>query len=630
MWYAGYGYNGYWRIGYASSTDGVNWIDNSNNPIIDESLINENVTEPTLSFDSGAYKMWYVSVNKQNNQSKIKYRTSIDGINWSIPITVLIRAQAWENNYLAHPEIITVNNEYKLFYTGDSGGAWRIGYATSTNGINWNKYQNNPIFIPSLSEVPTVGGSSILYGSGKYIMYYHSNHPPTKFNYATSTDGNNWTRSIDNPIMTTSSTGFDRNMIASPMIIKDGNLYKMWYAGSEGGRWRIGYATASADLTTLDVPLLKQTDINWKDQEYDSASFWGGLRTTIGDWGCAITSAAMVLKFHGINKLPDETVLDPGTLNAWLKNQKDGYVGDGLTNWLAISRLSKLAKEVNNITQFDALEFSRINEADKAQLTKDLEKSQPGILEEPGHFIVAKGANGDTFDINDPYYNRNTLNDSYSNTFLSLNRFIPSNTNLSYIMIVTTPDIQITLKNSLGNEIGDQFIQEPLINDATGQTGGSARRIFYVQKPPSGNYQLIISAPTTQEYKINIYFYDQNGNVNVSEQTGITGLNLDQEILNFDQTNSNNSRAQKVATFQSTIDDIRELQILKLIKDKTLVETIINYIRLTEKITAINKRAALAQLNHLEKIIKMSKEKLMEEEAFQIILYDITYLKNHL
>src|SRR6185437_6762886 len=157
--------------------------------------------------------------------------------------------------------------------------------------------------------------------------------------------------------------------------------------------------------------------------------------------------------------------LNPGSLNTWLNNQPDGYVGTGWVNWLALSRLSKLTATINNITSFDALEYHRTPGTNITQLTSDLNNNIPDILEEPGHFIVGKGINGNTFDINDPYYNLDNLdNTKYHNSFLSLGRYVPALTDLSYIMLTSDPDVTLTVKDSHGNIVGSSFIQSSIID----------------------------------------------------------------------------------------------------------------------------------------------------------------------
>lgn len=286
--------------------------------------------------------------------------------------------------------------------------------------------------------------------------------------------------------------------------------------------------------SVLNVPSLKQTSDPWQSQVYDAADSWSPGAPNIKNWGCALTSAAMVLQFHGINKLPDATGLDPGTLNSWLKNQPDGYIGDGLINWLAISRLSALAKNVNNISAFDALEYRRIAGEDKTQLTQDIGSSRPDILEEPGHFIVAKGANNSTFDINDPYYDRSTLNNGYSNTFLSLGRYIPSQTNLAYIMLVGSLDTDFYIASPSGKKAGsntavsfneivgaDYYTQNGIINK-TGGAVSAGRKILIMPVPADGAYNVYIATTDAdlKQVSLKLYEYGASGSATVHALSG--------------------------------------------------------------------------------------------------------------
>lgn len=341
-----------------------------------------------------------------------------------------------------------------------------------------------------------------------------------------------------------------------------------------GGRFRTGrialQASAGGDpnsetyfdnivVTSIDsdlnVPNLKQTSDPWQSQEYDSASLWSPENTTINRWGCALTSAAMILQYHGITKLIDGTGLDPGSLNTWLISQTDGYVGTGWINWLAISRLSKLAKTINNITAFDALEYTRVNSADKTQLTTDLKSSRPDILEEPGHFVVAKGISGNTFNINDPFYDRSDLNDGYSNTFLSLGRYVPSLTNLSYLMFTLDPSVEMIITNPTGQKTGNNgttnyneisgasyYTQNSLVNHVTNQTN-SPIKIFMIPKPSDGTYTISVAttSSTPKGFSLKIYEYITDGTPTVNTFSGYSRSDEQAKFsLNYKQSPNGN------------------------------------------------------------------------------------------
>lgn len=378
---------------------------------------------------------------------------------------------------------------------------------------------------------------------------------------------------------------------------------------------------------SLNVPLLKQSSDPWQAQIYDTANKWAPTNPTINSWGCALTSGTMVLNYHGINKLPNGTTLNPGTLNSWLKSQKDGYIGTGWVNWLALSRLSKLAKSINNITAFDALQYNRTSSEDKNKLTTDINNLLPDILEVTDHFIVAKGINGNTFNINDPYYNRNTLND-YSNTFLTLGTYTPSFTNLSYIMISADSEINISLKDFNNNIVGENFIQQPLVSDDNSAQSNSSIKIFYLPKPQTQDYHLTISSSIDKVYDLHVYLYDQDGNVNVLDQNGLIGPDrTDNFTISFDKQNSSNSKNTKIITFQSLIDDINEAKNLKFINNNGVYNSLLAKATISQIINQINKNTSKNILNSLLNELNAQKEKHITEDSYQILIYDINYLK---
>lgn len=378
----------------------------------------------------------------------------------------------------------------------------------------------------------------------------------------------------------------------------------------------------------LNVPILKQTDILWKNQTYDHAQVWSPRLKTIDRWGCALTSTAMILKFHGINKLPNGNNLNPGSLNTWLKNQADGYIGTGWLNWLAISRLSRQAIQINGITTFEGLEYSRIGGANKEKFKEDILLSNPDILEEPGHFVVGKGFQEDTIEINDPFYNRNTLDDGYSNTFLSLNRFVPSNTDLSYVMITTNPEVNITLRDEDGNIIGESFIQQSLVDDINSSNSNKPIKILYIQKPTTANYHLEISSTDERQSNLNIFLYDINGNVETLIQSIMVGPNSSNTFnIDYNKKDYRNSKSRKNINFKTLIDEIIISKKLKLI-NPIIADNLIKLAKNTESNVERNKKIiAKLEIIAMEKILTATRGTLIKEPSFSILIGGLKYLK---
>lgn len=380
----------------------------------------------------------------------------------------------------------------------------------------------------------------------------------------------------------------------------------------------------------LNVPLLKQTDSPWGSLLYDSANLWSTGGTDISTWGCALTSAAMVFKYNGINKMPDNTDLTPGTMNSWLKSQPDGYVRNGLVNWLALSRLSKLAKP-NNSYSFDALEYNRINHKDDALLGKSIAENTPPILEEPGHFVVATGTDSanTTFFINDPYYSIASLIDPrYNKNYLSMGTYTPSNTDLSYFMFVVDPSVSITLKDANGVSLGGAYLQNP-IQDPLGIANNNIGllKILYFKKPESGNYKFLISSTNGSRYSVDGYLYDINGNVKKVSFGGTTQGNYSNTFsFSFNKYDSSISKP----TFSAIKEDLNYFYSHSLIKNLGLYKGSLGKINALEQILLTNKKAFLSAISGLENPINNEKGKGIDLSAANTLLNDISIIKQTL
>ena len=165
MWYTGSGdpIDGLYQIGYAYSSDGIHWTKHPSNPVLTNGDVssweNGGPEGPTVIKDGDTLKMWYAAIDTiPDNQPtdyhiNIGYAWSLDGVQWvKYPDNPIINTGDygdWEFAYIQDPCVIKKNNLYYMWYAGfsdyDVGGA-QIGYAYSTDGINWVQSDNNPIF----------------------------------------------------------------------------------------------------------------------------------------------------------------------------------------------------------------------------------------------------------------------------------------------------------------------------------------------------------------------------------------------------------------------------------------------------------------------------------------------------
>jgi hypothetical protein len=132
----------------------------------------------------------------------------------------------------------------------------------------------------------------------------------------------------------------------------------------------------------LDVPSFRQGDPRWHDDPL------GNTADTLGQTGCAVTSAAMVLKAYGVDT-------DPQRLNAYLTAHQ-GYEGNGYIIWEKAAELGQGAIEK---AYEDLPSYWRID--------RQLMKGNPVIvrIHLPGgsmHFVVIAGKRGFDYLILDP------------------------------------------------------------------------------------------------------------------------------------------------------------------------------------------------------------------------------------
>ncbi len=108
------------------------------------------------------------------------------------------------------PRVIWDGSQYKMFIAGNiNDETIGIGFATSSDGINWEKYEGNPVMVNGYSgdwdSKGRIEPSNIIFDENQYKMWYDIvdiNIPKGIIGYATSPDGINWTKdTLNSPVM---------------------------------------------------------------------------------------------------------------------------------------------------------------------------------------------------------------------------------------------------------------------------------------------------------------------------------------------------------------------------------------------------------------------------------------------
>jgi len=242
-------------LGYAESPDGINWDNlqsckNGNVPIISgvHPEWNRGSYGPCdILYNNGAsntgtdwiFTMYYDGTT--GGTESIGLGFSSDGITWTgyddnadgkadPVLTGAFVVGAWDYNYVSAATIIKNDeNNYEMWFSGGNGRMNHgIGYATSTDGIDWTKDSNNPLFYKSDTGYP--------------------NEP--------------WRNS----------------RTYCPSVIKDGSTYKMWFAGKGkiGGYYSIGYTFLLPPVVETASFVVGKAKIDFKKKPDDDKIYVKG------------------------------------------------------------------------------------------------------------------------------------------------------------------------------------------------------------------------------------------------------------------------------------------------------------------------------------------------------------------
>jgi predicted GH43/DUF377 family glycosyl hydrolase len=192
---------GLYCIGLALSQDGIRWEKYSDNPILkgdtSPSGWDQSVVYPVVIFDGTKYWMWYSGMKESTSRTGLA--VSNDGIHWEKsafnPILNPGTSGTWDEYSASCAAVCKVDSLWYMIYVSSGSGAYTkasLGFAVSNDGINWNKYNSNPIMTPSSSiswENANLGRGTVLFKDNKFHFWYcaqNSSNGYWQSGYATS------------------------------------------------------------------------------------------------------------------------------------------------------------------------------------------------------------------------------------------------------------------------------------------------------------------------------------------------------------------------------------------------------------------------------------------------------------
>ncbi len=216
----------------------------------------DDINRPIVVHRKDGYHMWYTGQAK--GRSAIGYATSADGIAWvrQSEKPVLVSEAPWEDVAVMCPHVMwdAADRLWKMWYSG--GQQYEpnaIGYATSKDGLRWDKYAANPVLTPDPRfewEKNRVAAAQVLLWKGWYYAFYigFRDIDHAQIGLARSKDGiTGWVRHAENPIVRPTPGGWDADACYKPFAVYSNGGWKLWYNGRNNHLEQIGLVTRSEE-----------------------------------------------------------------------------------------------------------------------------------------------------------------------------------------------------------------------------------------------------------------------------------------------------------------------------------------------------------------------------------------------
>ena len=169
------------------------WVKYYKNPVLGNNKT-DTVFDPFVMIDKNGLYRNYVS---WRIYGAIAISTSVDGITWSDLQIVLDKGKEYSwDTIVNRASIIYKDGIYLMWFTGQNKGISKIGFAKSDDGYNFKRFEE-PVLIPEFNyEKNSVMNPHVIYDEKEkiYKMWYSAGETfePDVIGYATSEDGIYW------------------------------------------------------------------------------------------------------------------------------------------------------------------------------------------------------------------------------------------------------------------------------------------------------------------------------------------------------------------------------------------------------------------------------------------------------
>lgn len=227
------------RLGRATSKDGVHFDKFAENPVLQFADPARSIITPAVLREGGGaivredgkLRIWFSSVTfGKGGPHTIHESTSADGIHWSEP-----SAAQLENAYC--PSVLKTERGYEMWYSDVSRRPWIFRHAQSEDGKNWNVTPRPAMRLNQDWEAEVLVYPTVLKIDGAYLMWYGSydnaiRRETTAIGFAASSDGKVWHKFEQNPVLRPDpKRSWESNYVGAGTVsrLPDGS-FRLWYS----------------------------------------------------------------------------------------------------------------------------------------------------------------------------------------------------------------------------------------------------------------------------------------------------------------------------------------------------------------------------------------------------------------
>jgi predicted GH43/DUF377 family glycosyl hydrolase len=422
MWYTGFNSSGIGRIGYATSPDGVAWTKYGGNPVLDigpaGSWEDAYVLGPTVLKEGSAYHMWYEG--NDGETTRIGHATSGDGITWvkdaANPVLDLGPSGGWDWLSAYSPHVVKLGTQFMLWYSGKTLPlAWQTGYALSANGSVWTRQQMLiPEGSPGAFDDASADYPAVIAEGSSFKIWYSGlkDGGPYTIGYATAEicSSASLTNTVYLPIVLKSSGGscpaYYTDNFSNPgsgWPVSDNSQRKFGYVGGQYQiwvkvpftGWSVTPGAKATDFTAAvsarrasgsggGYGIIFGINEDWREwYEFDigpnNYSIWkydNGNWTTLRNW----TASGHIKTGTNWNRL--KVIRSGATISVYTNNQLLATISDGSFTGLRRIGLTAGSSNVGLDARFDNFSLYPASCGVSAAET-NFEMGEPGIYERP-------------------------------------------------------------------------------------------------------------------------------------------------------------------------------------------------------------------------------------------------------